>query len=453
MTNKPTKQRIRRATALGTVLTLALGLTACSSSKTKDTTAPETTATADTTPAPAADTTAAPAAADTKAAVETAAAETAAAATEAAAAAAPAAAAALPTADKIANFTADSGSSSVACAPKTGTMKAAWIYVGPINDGGWTTAHNAGREYVAKTLGDKVVTTYKENVPEGPQVSQVIEDLVHDGNTFIIGTSFGFQDAFVESAAKHPDVCFEFATGFKTGKNLSQFYGAGEDTDFLAGMAAGAASKSGKLGFVAPFPIPEVIREVNSWTLGARSINPAATVQVVWTNTWFDPAKERAAAESLISAGVDAIGSGQDSPASGEAAKVKSLPWAGYDSDQSTNFPDIWLTATNYQWGPYETARIQQAMAGTWAPGNYYGTLADGFVTLAPYGKSVSADTQAKIEAKKAELTAKPGSQFTGPIKDQSGAEKIPAGTQIAFGDLMGMNYLVEGVVGELPKS
>ncbi len=426
--------------------TFALALTAASCSKNSS----DTTAAAAATEAPVETV-----AGDTTVAAETTAmaAQTTAAAAAADTTAAPAAPTITPpTAEKITNFTANADAKPVNCAPKDGPLKAAWVYVGPVNDGGWTTAHNNGREFVQKELGDNVVTTYKENVPEGPQVAQVIEDLIKDGNTMIFGTSFGFQDSFLESAGKHPDVCFEFATGYKTANNMSQFYGAGEDTDYLAGMAAGAASKTGKLGFVAPFPIPEVIREVNAWTLGARAVNPTATVQVVWTNTWFDPAKERAAAESLLSTGVDAIGSGQDSPAVGEAAKPKNVPWAGYDADQSKNFPEIWLTATNYNWGPYETARIQQALAGTWTAGNYYGTLADGFVTLAPYGAIVSADTKAKIEAKRTELTAKPGSQFTGPIKDQAGKERLAAGTQIGFGDLMGMDYLIEGVVGELPK-
>jgi basic membrane protein A and related proteins len=383
--------------------------------------------------------------------------------TAAAAATTAAAAAAAPTtamaamdamAGPLKNFTPDAGAKPVNCkAPAGQPLKAGWIYVGPINDGGWTQAHDAGRLAVEKALGAKVKTTYKENIPEGPQVSQVIEDMVKDGNKVIIGTSFGFQDAFVESAAKHLDVCFEFATGFKTGPNMSQFYGAGEDTDYLTGMAAGAASKSGKIGYVAPFAIPEVIRGVNSYTLGAQATHPGATVQVVWTSTWFDPAKERAAAESLIAAGVDTVGSAQDSPAAGEAAKAKGLPWSGYDADQSANFPDIWLTATNYNWGHYETARIQSAIDGTWTPGNYYGNLSDGFTTMAPYGKLVTAEARAKIEAKKAELSAKPGSHLTGPIKDQTGKVRIEAGKQIAFGDLMGMNYLVEGVVGQLPPS
>ena len=354
--------------------------------------------------------------------------------------------------DPMTNFKAEAGMSPIDCKPKDGgPLKAAWIYVGPINDGGWTTAHDNGRKEVQEALGDKIVTTYKENIPEGPQVSQTIDQLVKDGNTLIFGTSFGFQDAFVESAAKYPNVCFDFATGYKISSNMGQFYGAGEDTDYLTGMAAGAATKNGKIGYVAPFPIPEVIRGVNAYTLGARAVNPNATVQVVWTNTWFDPAKERAAAESLIANGVDVIGAAQDSPASGEAAKAAGLPWSGYDADQSENFPDNWLTATTYHWGAYETARARQALEGTWVAGNYYGNLRDGFVRLANYGKLVTEETRAKIEARKAELAAKPGSEFTGPIKDQKGEVRIAEGAQATFDELMSMNYLVEGVVGELP--
>ncbi len=352
----------------------------------------------------------------------------------------------------LANFTPMEGGTVVNCAPKSGPIKAAWIYVGPINDGGWTQAHHEGLKAVKAALGDKVETTYKENIPEGPQVGTTIDQLVADGNTIIFGTSFGFQDAFAAAADKYPNVCFEFETGYIIKNNMSQAYGAGEDGDYLAGMAAGAASKTGKIGFVAPFAIPEVIRGVNSFALGAKSTNPKATVQVVWTNTWFDPAIERKAADSLISAGVDTIASAQDSPATGEAAKVKGIPWVGYDSDQSANFPDIWLTANTYHWGDYETARVQAALDGKWISGDYYGGLNDGFIKLANFGKIVSADTKAAIAKKQEELSAKSGSQFTGPIKAQDGTVKIPAGTTASHGDLMGMDYLVDNVIGELPK-
>src|SRR3979411_1404092 len=312
-------------------------------------------------------------------------------------------------------------------------IKAAWVYVGPITDHGWTQAHDEGRKYAEQQLGSALQTTYKENVPEGPQVAQVIEDLIRDGNKIIFGTSFGFQDAFYSEAQKHPDVKFEQATGFKTAANMGEYFGAAEDADYLTGMALGAASKTGKIGFVAPFPIPEVIREINAFTLGAQATHPGATVQVVWTTTWFDPGKEKKAAESLIANGVDVLGQGQDSPATGEAAKAAKIKWAGYDSDQTSFAPEQWLTGTVYHWGPYELGRIKAAMNGTWKSGSYYGNMSDGFVDIAPFGASVSAATQPAINGKKAALKAGTFYEFTGPLKDQSGAVKIANGTKMTL--------------------
>jgi basic membrane protein A len=332
-------------------------------------------------------------------------------------------------------------------------FKAAWIYVGPTTDGGWTQAHDDGRKYVAQQLGSQIVTTYKENVPEGPQASQVIDSLVADGNKIIFGTSFGFQDQLDAAAKKYPNVYFEQATGFKTETNLAEYFGAAEDADYLTGMAAGAASKSGKIGFVAPFGIPEVVREVNAFTLGAQATHPGATVQVIWTSTWFDPAKEKKAAETLVAAGVDVLGQGQDSPATGEAAKAAGLKWAGYDSDAHSFAPDAWLTATVYHWGPYELSRIKAAMNGTWKTGSYYGGLKDGFVDLAPFGGSVDAATQSAINAKKQALISGSFYEFTGPLKDQSGAVKVPAGTKLSLNDILSMSWLVQGVIGSIPAS
>ncbi len=353
----------------------------------------------------------------------------------------------------LANFTPMEGATPVDCAPKDGApIKAAWVYVGPINDGGWTQAHHEGLKTVEAAMGDKVVTTYKENIPEGPQAAITLDQLVADGNNIIFGTSYGFQDTFVEAGGKYPNVCFEMLTGYKISQNVSQAFGAGEDGNYLAGMAAGVASKTGKIGLVLPFPIFEVIRGGNAFALGAKSTNPAAKVQIVWTNSWFDPALERKAAESLIATGIDVIASFVDSPATGEAANVKGIPWVGYDSDQSAKYPEIWLTANTYNWGAYEAARVQAAYAGKWISGDYYGGLDDGFIKLATFGKIVSAETKALIETKMAELSANSGSQFTGPIKAQDGTEKIAAGVTATHGDLMGMNYLVDNVIGALPK-
>jgi basic membrane lipoprotein Med (substrate-binding protein (PBP1-ABC) superfamily) len=334
--------------------------------------------------------------------------------------------------------------------PATTAYKAAWIYVGSAADAGWTKAHDDARVYVEQQLGGKVKTTFKENVPEGPQVTQVIDTLVADGNKIIFATSFGFQDQVAAAAKKYPDVYFEMATGYKLDKNLAEFFGAAEDADYLTGMAAGAASKSGKIGFVAPFAIPEVLREINAFALGAQATHPGATVQVSWTSTWFDPAKEKAAAESLISVGgVDVLGQGQDSPATGEAAKAHNLKWAGYDSDQTAFAPDQWLTGTVYHWGPYELTRVKAAMDGSWKSGSYYGSLQDGFVDIAPFGKSVDAATQAKINEKKAALKAGTFYEFTGPLKDQSGKVKVADGVKLTLDQILTMDWLVQGVIGK----
>ena len=251
-----------------------------------------------------------------------------------------------------------------------------------------------GRLYVQKMLGSKVQTTFKENVPEGPQVAQVIEQLVRDGNKIIFATSFGYQDAMVAEAKKHPDVLFEQATGTAQSKNLAEYYGAGEDGIYLSGIAAGAASKNGNVGYVVPFAIPEVIRHANAFALGVQTAHPGAKVRLVWTNSWFDPTKEKKAAESLISAGADVVGQNVDSPRRARRHRPRACPWVGYDSDAKKFAPKSWLTAAVYDWGPYYLSRVKAAMAGTWKTGFYYGSLKDGFVKLAPFGAGVSAEDE-----------------------------------------------------------
>ena len=342
----------------------------------------------------------------------------------------------------------DAGSGGDSGSGDSGPLKAAFIFVGPINDGGWTQAHNEGRLYVEEQLGDAVETTYKESVPEGPEARQVIEDLIKDGNKIIFATSFGYGDTLMELAEEYPNVYFEHATGLASSENLATYFGASEDTIYLTGIAAGAASESGKIGFVAPFPIPEVIRHINAFLIGAREVNPEATVQVVWTNTWFDPTVERQAAESLVQAGVDVIASGQDSPATGEAAQAAGLPFVGYDSDQSENFADIWLTASLYNWGPYYTERIQAVIDGTWETGDYYGNIADGFVSLAPFGDRVSEETIALIEQRQQELIDGEYYEFEGPLLDQDGELRVPEGERLTLEDILAMDWFVEGVIG-----
>ncbi|MDQ3538520.1 MAG: BMP family ABC transporter substrate-binding protein [Actinomycetota bacterium] len=331
-------------------------------------------------------------------------------------------------------------------------LKVAFVYVGPVGDAGWTYRHDVGRQDLEEALGDRVETTFVESVPEGPQSERTFEDLARQGNKLIFGTSFGYMDPMMAVAEKFPDVVFEHATGFKTAENLGTYFGAAEEGRYLEGMAAGAASESGKLGYVAAFPIPEVLRGINAYTLGARSVNPDATVRVVWTSTWFGPEIEKQAAESLLDAGVDVVGQHQDTPAPGEAAQAAGAKWTGYNSDMEEFAPEAWLTATQWDWGPHYIDTAEKVLDGSWESSQYYGNMADGLVTLAPFGESVGDDIKTQIEERMAALRDGEFAPFTGPINDQSGEERVAEGEQAPLEDLLSMDYFVEGVDGEIPE-
>ena len=333
---------------------------------------------------------------------------------------------------------------------------AAWIYVGSPSDAGWTKQHDQGRLAVQNAFGSKVKTIFKQNVPEGPQVTSVINQLVNDGAKIIFSTSFGFQPAVVQGAKKYPNVKFEQATGTALAPNLSEYFGAGEDADYLSGVSAGYATHNGKIGYVAPFPIPEVIRELDAYTMGARYAHPGATVRVVWTNSWFDPAKERQAAQSLVSAGVDVLGDGVDDPTVGEVASSNGLKWTGYDSNQGSFAPNAFQTATVYNWAPYYVREVKAAMDGTWKSHFYYGSLADGLIQIAPFGKTVSAKAKAAILKRENEIKAGTFNPFTGPLVKQDGSIGLPAGKTLPVYDLskpstlskFTINWFVQGVIG-----
>ena len=334
-------------------------------------------------------------------------------------------------------------------AAKSSAYKVAWIYPGPHNDHGWSQAHDDGRKYVVNALGSKIQTTYKENIANGPQLEQTVASLVQQGYKMIFGTSYGYFSK--QLAAKYPKVLFEQATMIDTSKNLAQYFGAGEDTIYLSGMAAGAATKKGVLGYVVPFPTPEVIRHANAWTLGVQATHPGAKVKLVWTNSWLDIPKETRAAQSLVSAGADVLGQNVDSPATGQYAESKGIPWVGYDSNARAFAPKQWLTAALYHWGAYYLRRINAAMNGTWKPGFYYGSINDGFTSLAPFGPKVSAKTKSAIAAKLKALKNHTFYEFTGPLYDQSGKLRVPKGKKMTLQQLYAMNWLVKGVIGS-PK-
>jgi basic membrane protein A len=336
---------------------------------------------------------------------------------------------------------------------KSAPYKIAWIYPGPHNDGGWSQSHDKARLYVQKKLGSaKVQTTYKENIFSNASVPQVVAGLARDGYQMIFGTSFQmFEAGNGQLYRKYPDILFEQATGLQIKKNQSEYFGAGEDTIYLSGMAAGAASKKGLIGYVVPFGIPEVVRHINAFALGAQATHPGAKVKLIWTNAWYSPPKETAAAQSLISAGVDVIGQNVDSPSAGVVAEKKGIPWVGYDSNAQKSAPKQWLTAAVYNWGPYYLRRANAAINGTWKPGFYYGTIKDGFTSLAPYGPKVTAKTKAMIAAKRKAIVSGKFAVFQGPLYDQKGKLKVPAGKRLkVLPDLYAMQWLVKGVIGKI---
>ncbi len=305
-------------------------------------------------------------------------------------------------------------------------FKVAWIYPGPHNDHGWSQAHDAGRLYVQKTLGSAVQTTYKESIFSNAQIPQVVAGLVRQGYKMIFATSFGMLENGVNGQLykKYPNVLFEQATGTEIQKNQSEYFGAAEDTIYLSGMAAGAASKKGLIGYIVPFGTPEVVRHANAFTLGAQATHPGAKVKLIWTTSWYSPPKETAAASNLVSAGVDVLGQNVDSDAAGVYAEKHGIPWVGYDSNAESSAPKQWLTGSVYNWGLYYLKRVKAAINGTWKPGFYYGSINDGFTKLAPYGPSVSAKTKQLIAAKQKAIQSGKFNVFQGPLYDQSGARQ-----------------------------
>jgi basic membrane protein A len=331
-------------------------------------------------------------------------------------------------------------------------FKVAWIYPGPVHDGGWSQAHDDGRLYVQKMLGSKVQTTFKDKAFSNAQVPQMVAGLVRDGYKMIFGTSFGEFELGVNGQLwkKYPNVLFEQATGTQIEKNQSEYFGAAEDTIYLSGMAAGAATKKGVIGYVVPFGIPEVVRHINAFTLGAQATHPGAKVKLVWTNAWYSPPKETSAAQNLVSSGADVLGQNVDSPAAGVYAEKHGVPWVGYDSNAQKFAPKQWLTASVYNWGPYYLRRVKAAMAGSWKPGFYYGSIKDGFTKLAPFGPGVSAQTKAQILAKQKAIVSGDFYEFAGPLHDQKGKLMVPKGKRLGIKDLYSMQWLVRGVVGSV---
>ncbi len=340
----------------------------------------------------------------------------------------------------------DGGETATTAAGATGeAMKVAFVHVGPTSDKGWSWAHNEGANYLKAQMPNVEITTL-ENIAEGADSQRVFENLAADGNTLIFGTSFGYMEPMLAAAETYPDVTFMHATGYLTSENMGNYFGAAEEGRYLSGMAAGARTESNLIGYVAAFPIPEVLRGINAFTLGVREVNPEAEVQVVWTGTWMDMPTEGDAAQSLLDVGADVIAMHQDTPAPGQAAEAAGAGWVGYNADNSVYAPNGWLTAPVWDWGPFYLKTAQEVQAGTWKTGAFYGNMADGTVGIAAFGPSVSDDTKALIETRKQEIIDGSFQVFPDPITNQDGVEQ-------PLGDIFIMDYLVEGVLGTATSS
>lgn len=325
-------------------------------------------------------------------------------------------------------------------------MKVGFVYVSPIGDAGYSYSHDKGRQAIEALPG--VTTSYVEAVPEGPDSERVMQNMARKGFDVIFATSFGYMDPMLKVAKQFPKTVFMHCSGFKTAENMGNYFGRIYQARYLSGMVAGAMTKSNVLGYVAAFPIPEVIRGINAFTLGARAVNPNATVRVVWTKTWYDPATEKEAAKSLLDISADVIAQHQDSPGPQEAAQEKGVYSIGYNSDMSTFAPKAHLTAPVWNWGSYYTKVIEDVRKGAWKPEAAWPGMADGVVELAPFGPMVPQDVQDKVNAEKARIVAGTQKIFVGPIKDQNGEVKIAEGVVATDPELLGMTWFVEGVVG-----
>jgi basic membrane protein A and related proteins len=330
-------------------------------------------------------------------------------------------------------------------------LKVGFIYLGPVGDLGWTYQHDLARQALAKELGDKIETTFLENVPEGPDAERAIEQLVRAGNKLIFTTSFGYMDPTLKVAKKYPNVHFEHCSGYKRDKNMSTYSSRWYQGRYIQGQIAAKMSKAGVLGYIGSFPIPEVISGINATMLGAQTVNPNIKVKIIWANTWFDPGKEADAAKALLDQGADVIMQHTDSPAAMQIASERGKLAFGQDSEMIKFGPKTQLTSIIDNWGPYYIRRVQAELDGKWATDNVWDGLKDKMVVMAPYTnmpddvKKLATDTEAAIIAGKLY-------PFKCPVVDQEGKTvECKGGDHLDDGQVLGMNFYVKGIDDKIP--
>ncbi|MES2090153.1 MAG: BMP family ABC transporter substrate-binding protein [Pseudomonadota bacterium] len=344
--------------------------------------------------------------------------------------------------------TSDASTATVGSEP----LKIAFAYVGPVGDAGWTYAHDQGRLAIEKEFGNKVKTSLVEKVPEGPDAERVIRDLVGQGNTLIFGTTFGYMEPMLKVAADSKAVKFEHATGYKTGENMRTYDSRTYEGAYMAGVLAGGMTKSNTLGVVGSIPIPEVIRNINAFTLGAQSVNPKVTTKVVWINNWFDPPKETEGAQSLLNQGADVLFQNTDSSAVLQTAEKAGKYAFGWDSDMSKFGPKAHLASAVINWGPYYVKATKDALEGTWKTGSVWWGVKEGAIDLVAISDKVPADLRAKVDAVKAGLKDGSFVIWKGPIVGQDGKDVLAKDAVADDKFLGGINFYVKGVDGAIPS-
>ncbi len=331
-------------------------------------------------------------------------------------------------------------------------LKVGFVYVAPLADTGWVRQHEEGRQAVQAALGDRVKTSYVENVSEGADAERVIRDLAQQGHQIIFTPSFGYMEPTLKVAKDFPNVKFESITGYKTAPNVAAANARYYEGRYLAGIAAGRMTQSNVAGYVAGFPIPEVLQGINAFALGMRSVNPKAEVKVVWLNAWFDPPREREAAMSLMNQNADVLAFHTGSNAVMVAAQERGKLAVAYHSDMRKVAPDAQIVAVTHQWGAYYTARVKAVLDGSWKSGSIWGGVKDGMIRVGDFGSKVPAAVQAEVLARQKDMASGKLQPFAGPIVDNEGKTVQGKGMVLTDGQILSMNFLVSGVQGKVAK-
>ena len=330
-------------------------------------------------------------------------------------------------------------------------VRVAFLILRDVHDSGWNEAHGNGADYLKENLPCAEVTVLTDVLDD--QTSEgVMRDLAEDGNDLIFGTSFGYLEFMSRVAPEYPDVVFEHATGYLTDANFSNYSGSLYEATYLAGLVAGSMTETNKLGYVGPFTVPDVLRDFNAWVVGAREVNPDVEVQMIWVNTWFDPAQETQAAQTLLDNGADVLFYGTSGGAVGQAADAAGALWVAGNGLARGFAPESFLTGPHYQWGVYYLEAAKAVRDGTWDPEPYWGTMAEDFITLADFGPAVPDDVVAMVNARKEEILAGNFDVFVGPVVSQDGTVQVPEGEVASLGHILGVDYVLEGVEGSMPN-